>query len=66
MDRKKDPNVIITVRDLEQIYHKTLDLHLNVDQNRLKMNDSQFKTYCYTMAVSEWLRHKDLLKIILD
>lgn len=62
----KDPRVILTVCDLEQIRSAAIKHYNDLDPRKLKMDDSQFRTYCYTMAVQGWLRHKGLLKIILD
>lgn len=62
----KDPKVILTVRDLEDIRSFAIKHYNDLDPRKLKMDDSQFRTYCYTMAVQGWLRSKGLLKIILD
>ncbi len=61
-----DPHVILTRVDLEEIRSSAIKHYTDLNPQKLKMDDSQFRTYCYTMAVQGWLRHKGLLKIILD
>lgn len=61
-----DPKVILTKSDLEQIRSSAIKLYTDLNPQKLKMDDSQFRTYCYTMAVQGWLRSRGLLKIILD
>lgn len=61
-----DPRVIMTKADLEQIRSLAIKLHVDLDPRALKMDDSQFKTYCYVQATQAWLRTRGLLKIILD
>ncbi len=62
----KDPKVILTKNDLEQIRSYAIDYYNNHDPRNLKMDDSQFRTYCYVQATQAWLRTRNLLKIILD
>lgn len=64
--RINDPKVILTVRDLEEIRSSAIKHYADLDPRKLKMDDGQFRAYCYTMAVQGWLRQKGLLKIILD
>lgn len=66
MSELHDPKVILTKNDLEQIRSSAIKLYTDLDPRALKMDDSQFRTYCYVMAVQGWLRSKELLKIILD
>jgi len=61
-----DPRVILTKNDLEQIRSSAIKLYTDLNPQKLKLDDSQFRTYCYTMAVQGWLRSRGLLKIILD
>lgn len=62
----KDPKVVLTVTDLEQIRSLAIKTHNDLDKNKLNMDDSQFRTYCYVQATQAWLRTRGLLKIILD
>ncbi len=64
--RLKDRKVVMTMTDLEQIRSFAIDFYNKNDPRALKMDDSQFRTYCYVQAVQAWLRSRDLLKIILD
>lgn len=61
-----DPRVIMTKTDLEQIRSLAIKLYVDLDPRALKMDDSQFRTYCYVQATQAWLRTRGLLKIILD
>lgn len=67
-DRKPDdiPRVILTKKDMEDIRSNAIKLYNDLCQSNLKLEDSQFKTYCYIMATQAWLRSKGLLNIILD
>lgn len=62
----KDPIVKVTKPDLEQIRSYAIKLYADLNQQKLNFDDSQFRTYCYTMAVQAWLRARGELKIILD
>ena len=64
--RINDPRVILTRVDLEEIRSSAIKHYTDLNPQKLKMDDGQFRAYCYTMAVQGWLRHKGLLKIILD
>lgn len=64
--RHDDPKVILTKIDLEAIRSHAIKLHNDLDPRKLKMDDSQFRAYCYVMATQAWLRTRGLLKIILD
>lgn len=62
----KDPKVILTVNDLENIRSNAISNYNALNAKTLKMDDSQFRTYCYTLAVTGWLRSQNLLKVIVD
>lgn len=64
--RINDPTVIMTKVDLIEIRSMAIKLYNDLSAQALKMDDSQFKTYCYVQATQSWLRKKNLLKIILD
>jgi len=64
--RHDDPRVILTKTDLEAIRSHAIKLYTDLDPKRLKLDDSQFRTYCYVMAVQAHLRSQGFLKIILD
>jgi hypothetical protein len=61
-----DPRVVMTITDLENIRSYAASLQRELDPRKLKMDESQFRTYCYVMGTQAWLRSRDLLKIILD
>jgi hypothetical protein len=61
-----DPKLIMTHQDLEQIRSLAIDMFSKNNPKSFKMEESQFRTYCYVMAVQNWLRSRDLLKIIID
>ena len=62
----KDRKLSLTKKDLEDIRSFAIDQYNNLDQRKLKMDDSQFRTYCYAMGVQAWLRTQGFLEIILD
>lgn len=61
-----DPKVIMTKTDLEMIRSQAIRLYVDLNPQTLKMDESQFRTYCYIQAVQAWLRTRGLLKIIID
>lgn len=64
--RSKDPIVKMTKTDLEQIRSLAIKLQVDLSPTTLKLDESQFRTYCYVQATQAWLRTRDLLKVILD
>lgn len=58
--------VTMTKTDLDEIRSLALKLYVDLDQRKLKMDESQFKTYCYVQATQAWLRMRGFIKIILD
>jgi hypothetical protein len=52
--------------DLEQIHCLAIKLYVDLNPKVLKMDDAEFRTYCYVQATQAWLRMRGLLKIILD
>lgn len=61
-----DRKVVLTKIDLAEIRSSAIKHYNDLDPRVLKMDDSQFKTYCYVMAIQGWLRSRGLLKIMLD
>jgi hypothetical protein len=64
--RHDDPIVKLTKTDLEQIRSLAIKLHTDLSPVTLKLDESQFRTYCYVQATQAWLRTRNLLKVILD
>lgn len=66
MNGINDPKVIMTKTDLETIRSQAIRLYVDLNPQKLKMDESQFRTYCYVQAVQAWFRTRGLLKIIID
>ena len=58
--------IVMTRTDLEEIRSLAVKLYVDLDQRKLKMDESQFRTYCYVQAAQAWLRMRGLIKIIID